>query len=253
MDRRFQEIPRERVADRIASELLRMISSGELAPGERLPGERQLADMMGVSRVSVRAALQQLKAQGFVTAVQGGGTRITAAADQLDSALARLVRSNRNNLHDLAEVRANLEVWAARRAAERASPEQIAEIERCFAIIMSPDRPSRAKAEDDLNFHLAIAKASNSAVFMHLMSVLGDILEQMFAFHRYSLYASAADDRRFMEQHRAIWTAIQRRDGDAAEEAMREHLNTVLSRYEEDAEEEKELASQPAPQAAAQG
>jgi GntR family transcriptional regulator, transcriptional repressor for pyruvate dehydrogenase complex len=234
MDRRFQEIPRERVADRIAGELLRMISSGELAPGERLPGERQLADMMGVSRVSVRAALQQLKAQGFVTAVQGGGTRITAAADQLDSALARLVRANRNNLHDLAEVRANLEVWAARRAAERATPEQLAEIERCFAIIMSPDRPSRSKAEDDLNFHLAIAKASGSAVFMHLMSVLGDILEQMFAFHRYSLYASAADDRRFMEQHRAIWTAIKRRDGDEAEEAMREHLITVLSRYEED-------------------
>jgi DNA-binding FadR family transcriptional regulator len=252
MDRRFQEIPRERVADRIAGELLRMISSGELAPGERLPGERQLADMMGVSRVSVRAALQQLKAQGFVTAVQGGGTRITAAADQLDSALARLVRANRNNLHDLAEVRSNLEVWAARRAAERGSPEQIAGIERCFAIIMSPDRPSRAKAEDDLNFHLAIAKASNSAVFMHLMSILGDILEQMFAFHRYSLYASPADDRRFMEQHRAIWTAIQRRDGDAAEEAMREHLNTVLSRYEED-ENEEQAAALAAPLVAAQG
>ena len=125
------------------------------------------------------------------------------------------------------------------------------EIERCFAIIMSPDRPSRAKAEDDLNFHLAIAKASNSAVFMHLMSILGDILEQMFAFHRYSLYASPADDRRFMEQHRAIWAAIQRGDGDAAEEAMREHLTTVLSRYEEEKEEEESLQS--APQAAARG
>src|SRR3546814_12083652 len=93
-------------------------------------------------------ALQQLKAQGFVTAVQGGGTRITAAADQLDSALARLVRANRNNLHDLAEVRANLEVWAARRAAERATPEQRAEIGPCFALLLSPARPSRAQAGD---------------------------------------------------------------------------------------------------------
>src|SRR3546814_16131907 len=121
-------------------------------------------------------ALQQLKAQGFVTAVQGGGTRITAAADQLDSALARLVRANRNNLHDLAEVRANLEVWAARRAADRATPEQRAEIERCFALIMSPDRPSRAKAEDDLNFHPPIANASNAAVLINLKLVLGAIL-----------------------------------------------------------------------------
>src|SRR3546814_14386181 len=106
MDRRFQEIPRERVADRIASELLRMISSGELAPGERLPGERQLADMMGVSRVSVRAALQQLKAQGLVTAVQGGGTRITDAADPLDSPLARLLVPNTHHLHDTPTARA---------------------------------------------------------------------------------------------------------------------------------------------------
>lgn len=234
MDRRFQEIPRERVADRIASELLRMISSGELAPGERLPGERQLADMMGVSRVSVRAALQQLKAQGFVTAVQGGGTRITAAADQLDSALARLVRSNRDNLHDLAEVRANLEVWAARRAAERATPEQLAEIERCFAIIMSPDRPSRAKAEDDLNFHLAIAKASGSAVYMHLMTVLGDILEEMFAFHRHHLYPTEEDDRIFARQHGAIAQAIAAGAEDEAAAAMARHLSTVLARYVEE-------------------
>ena len=233
MDPRFQEIPRERVADRIANELLRLITSGELAPGERLPGERQLADMMGVSRVSIRAALQQLKAQGFVTAVQGGGTRITAAADQLDSALARLVRSNRNNLHDLAEIRSKLEVWAARRAAERATPEQRTEIDRAFVTMTAAGRPSRFKAEDDLNFHLAIAKASGSAVYLHLMSVLGDILEQMLAFHRYSLYATPADDQRFTQQHRAIWSAIKARDGDAAADAMQDHLTTVLSRYEE--------------------
>ena len=234
MDPRFQEIPRERVADRIANELLRLITSGELAPGERLPGERQLADMMGVSRVSIRAALQQLKTQGFVTAVQGGGTRITAAADQLDSALAQLVRSNRENLHDLAEIRAKLEVWAARRAAQRATPEQRAGIDRAFVTMSAEGRPSRFKAEDDLNFHLAIAKGSGSAVYLHLMSVLGDILEQMLAFHRYSLYASPADDQRFNQQHRAIWSAIKARDGDAAAAAMEDHLNTVLSRYEED-------------------
>src|SRR3546814_18270431 len=89
-----------------------------------------------------------------------------------------------------------------------------------------------------------MGKSSNSAVFMHLMSVLGDILEQMFAFHRYSLYASPADDRRFMEQHRAIWAAIQRADGDGAEEAMREHLNTVLSRSEEDRTEERRVGQE---------
>ena len=79
-DLRFQQIARESVSDRVAQELLKLIGSGRLAPGERLPGERQLAEMMNVSRVSIRSALQQLKAQGLVTSVQGGGTRVAKAA-----------------------------------------------------------------------------------------------------------------------------------------------------------------------------
>src|SRR3546814_15526559 len=72
-DPRFREIPRERVSDRVANELLKLIGDGRLTPGERLPGERQLATMMGVSRVPIRAALPQLKEQGLLSAVQGGG------------------------------------------------------------------------------------------------------------------------------------------------------------------------------------
>jgi DNA-binding FadR family transcriptional regulator len=233
-DPRFHEIPRERVADRVAQELLRLIATGELAPGERLPGERHLADMMNVSRVSVRAALQQLKTQGFVTAVQGGGTRVIAASNERDSALAELIRVNRNNLYDLAEIRASIEVWAARRAAERATPKQIAEIDRAFETMRQPGRPSHYKAEDDLNFHLTIAKASGSAVYMHLMTVLGEILEKMFAYHRFTLQTGSEYDRLLLSQHGAVCTAIRRRDGDAAARAMAEHLETVLNSYSEE-------------------
>src|SRR5262245_54964571 len=67
-DPRFKAIARERVSDRVARELMRLIAEGRLAPGERLPGERELATLMGVSRVSVRAALQQLKARGLLSA-----------------------------------------------------------------------------------------------------------------------------------------------------------------------------------------
>ena len=233
-DPRFHSIPRERVADRVAQELLRLIATGELAPGERLPGERQLAEMMNVSRVSVRAALQQLKTQGFVTAVQGGGTRVIAAANERDSALAELVRVNRDNLYDLAEIRAGIEVWAARRAAERGSPEQVGEIQRHVELMARPGRAERHKAEDDLNFHMAVAKASSSAVYMHLMSVLGEILEDMFAYHRYRLQTGPRYDRLLLEQHRAVALAIRAGDGEAAARAMAEHLDTVLSSYSED-------------------
>ncbi len=241
-DPRFQIIPRERVADRVAQELLRLIASGELSPGERLPGERQLAELMSVSRVSVRAALQQLKTQGFVSAVQGGGTRVIAASNEGRSALAELVRVNRDNLYDLAEIRANIEVWAARRAAERGTREQIAEIAHHFELMAQPGRAERHKANDDLHFHMSVAKASGSPVYMHLMGVLSGILEDMFAYHRYRLQIGPQYDRLLLAQHRAISDTIQARDGEAAARAMADHLDTVLSSYAEDQDPEPDFS-----------
>jgi len=239
-DPRFHTIPRERVADRVAQELLHLIASGDLAPGERLPGERQLAGMMSVSRVSVRAALQQLKTQGFVSAVQGGGTRVIAASNEGHSALTELIRVNRDNLYDLAEIRANIEVWAARRAAERGTREQIAEIARHYQLMAQPGRAARHKAEDDLNFHMSVAKASGSTVYLHLMGVLSGILEDMFAYHRYRLQTGPQYHRLLLAQHRAISDTIQARDGEAAARAMADHLDTVLSSYAEDQDPEPE-------------
>ncbi len=239
LDPRFHEISRERVADRVAQELLRLIAAGELVPGERLPGERHLAEMMNVSRVSIRTALQHLKSRGFIAAVQGGGTRVlAAAASDCTSALAHLVQVDRQNLYDLAEIRAGLEVWAARRAAERGTEKQIAEIEGAFATMSSPCRPASFKARDDLRLHLAVGKASGSAVYMHLMSILSDILEEMFAYHRYTLQIGPTYDQLLMNQHRAICDTIQARDAEAAAQAMATHLQTVLSSYQSTQETE---------------
>ncbi len=231
-DPRFHEIARERVADRVAQELLHLIAAGELAPGERLPGERQLAEMMNVSRVSIRTALQQLKTRGFIAAVQGGGTRVLAAAgNQGESALAQLVQVDRQNLYDLAEIRAGLEVWAARRAAERGGEEQVAGVMTALERMSEPGRPQTYKAQDDLRFHMAVGKASGSAVYMHLMSTLSEILEEMFAYHRYTLQTGPDYDRLLLDQHRAIGAAIRAGDGEAAAQAMAAHLQTVLSSY----------------------
>ncbi len=230
-DPRFHEIPRERVADRVAQELLRMIASGSLVPGERLPGERQLAQMMNVSRVSVRAALQQLKAQGLVSATQGGSTRIIASSETLNRGLGRLVRADPRNLLELAELRAQLEAWAARRAARLARPEQLEDIARLFAVMADPERDPKHKAEDDFAFHMAIARASDSPVYLHLLSVLGDIFSENCAFHRFELCPTPEDDRRFLAQHRAVLEAIRAGDEAGAAKAMMDHLSSVIAAY----------------------
>lgn len=231
-DPEFRRIPPQRVADRVAEEVLRLITGGALVPGQRLPGERELALRMGVSRVSVRAALQKLKAQGLLSAVQGGGTRVKSSAIELDRPLSELLRFNRENLHDLAEIRASLEVWAARRAGAHADAEDIARLDALTAAMDDARRQRLYKAEDDVRFHLAIARASHSAVYVHLLTVIRDILTAMLEYHRYELFSRPEDDLAVNAQHRAIVEAIRSRDPEASAAAMRRHLDWVLEHYQ---------------------
>lgn len=222
-----------RVSDRVADCLLARIASGEWAPGQRLPGERQLAEDMGVSRVSVRAALQTLKTQGLVDAVQGGGTRVVSDAQSMNPALSELVRVSPENLADLAEIRGILEVWAVRRAAETATDEQIAELAEIMVATEDDINRGKHKAENDIRFHLAIAKASGSGVYMHLMGTFRGILHQMLDYHRYEMFSTAEDDHTILSHHRAIFDGIRGHDPHGAVRAMQLHLGWVVARYRE--------------------
>jgi len=229
-DPRFRPIPRERVADRVAQELLKLIRAGSLAPGERLPGERHLAEMMNVSRVSVRAALQQLKDEGYVVALQGGGTRVMSTVDQHDTPLVRLVAADVGNLRDLAEIRDNVEVWAARRAAERADAEDIAALEGALATMADPDIDATTRGEADHAFHMAIGKAAKSPVYTHMLDMLGGVFGRSIGYHRTTLQADGAREN-LVEQHRRILEAIRRGAAEDAATAMHEHLQNMLALF----------------------
>ncbi|MBP2311052.1 FadR/GntR family transcriptional regulator [Azospirillum soli] len=219
----------QRISEWVAQQLLDRIARGELVPGERLPGERQLAEQLHVSRVSVRAALQKLKTQGFLTAVQGGGTRVVSSAGAMDGALTEMVRVKHANLCDLVEIRQALEGWAARRAAERATPEQIAHIGKVLTAMGQTGRDGK-QAADDMDFHLAVAQAAGSPVYLHLLATIRDILGQMMDYHHTEPFA-LGKEALMIDHHRAIYEAIARRDADAASAAAIAHLGWVLERY----------------------
>ncbi|MEQ8603341.1 MAG: FadR/GntR family transcriptional regulator [Marivibrio sp.] len=231
---RARATERESVSDRVAADVLRMVAAGDIAPGERLPSERRLAERLGVSRVSVRAALQRLKAQGFLAAVQGGGTRVVKTVSDADPALAELVRLDRSNLLDLMELRAQMEVWAARKAALEARADDLSALRRALEEMGSDAAPTpEAKARADVAFHMAVAKASHSVVYRHLLSVVRETLVEMLNYHRTELFATPEDDRAVMAHHTAIVEAIEGRDPDRAEAAMRRHLDWTRAHYEE--------------------
>lgn len=219
----------QRISEWVAQQLLDRIARGELVPGERLPGERQLAEQLHVSRVSVRAALQKLKTQGFLTAVQGGGTRVVSSTGVMDGALTTMVRSKHDNLCDLVEIRMALEGWAARRAALHATDEQIATIGRILNAMTQTGRDG-GRGADDMDFHLAVAQASGSPVYLHLLSTIRDILGNMVEMNHTEPYMEN-HEALMIDHHRAIHEAIAKRDPEAAAAAVTAHLGWVLARY----------------------
>lgn len=219
------------LSERVADGILARIASGEWGPGHRLPGERQLAGELGVSRVSVRAALQNLKARGLLDAVQGGGTRVIASARVMDPGMLDLVRVNAENLTDLAEIRSILEVWAVGRAALRRTEADMAELSHIMAATEADIAAGEHKSENDVRFHMAIARASQSGIYQHIVALIRGVLREMVDYHRYELFTTRDDDILILEQHRAIFDGIKARDPEAAQAAMRSHLGWVLDRY----------------------
>lgn len=215
------------LSERVAGHLRRLIDEGVLAPGERLPGERQLAEALKVSRVSVRAALQCLKAEGYLEARQGGGTKVLSSARSLESPLAGLVRRSPANLRDLVELRILLEGWAAARAAER---QDGAALEAMEAAVRSMETDTRRKrtVADDLAFHKALARCAGSAVYDHVHAVVGDVMAEMVKHLRQNVYETPEEAARLTRQHREILQAVKAGDGTRARNLIAKHLGQVL-------------------------
>ncbi|RMF47458.1 MAG: FadR family transcriptional regulator, partial [Deltaproteobacteria bacterium] len=129
----FKPIRPKKISEEIVEQIRNLISEGQLKPGDRVPSERELASVLGVSRPSVREAIMVLEAMGLVESRQGGGTYVRSLTESsLADPLTSMVEKNPKMLYDLAEVRMGIETWSAYLAAQRATEEDIARIEELF-------------------------------------------------------------------------------------------------------------------------
>ncbi len=216
-------ITRRKVYELVAEHLLGQISEGRLRPGEVVPTERDLTQSYKVGRSSVREALRMLESQGLIKSL-GNGTFVVAGDQHLlNQPLRLLLALDRVNLNELFEVRKILEVEAAGLAAVRRSDENLVRmgeaIEQMTAGLDSQERFS----ESDLWFHLQVAAATRNRVIIRMMDGIRDLLHRSLA----SIYKIPGSPTRTLEQHQAIFRAIQTGPADAARHAMRQHLTRV--------------------------
>jgi GntR family transcriptional regulator, transcriptional repressor for pyruvate dehydrogenase complex len=234
------------VTHRVVSHIRRLIRRRRIKPGDRLPTERELAHEMGVSRPSVRAALQFLTAMGVIRSRQGSGTFIQDGPPSLGpEPLGLLAELHGFTAEEIFEARGVLEVNTAGLAAQRATGEQtVAMSEHVASMFACLEAPEEFLVHD-VRFHRSVAAGSGNPV----LAALVDMLSGLTFEQRQPTVTRARDLRQSAEMHRRIYQAIRRRDAALARATMAEHLQ--LARRSWAAEDALAAASTAQPRKAA--
>lgn len=228
---KFQPIKPKKVSSQIADQIRASILAGDFSPGDKLPTERDLAEMFGVSRPSVREALNSLASAGLVMSYQGGGTVVMSLVETTArNPLGELIRTQQDRALDVIEVRKCMESWTAYYAAQRALPEDIRRMEEIVSG-MERNLEGLLPSEDlDANFHIVIARASHNIVWLHLMQSLFDAMKEFQQSVWMAVYITGEDHHQLYLHHRSIFEAIKARDPEASRVAMMEHLTFAEQR-----------------------
>lgn len=228
---KFKPIKPKKISTQIAEQIRTSILSGEFNPGDKLPPERELAELFGVSRPSVREALNVLAASGLVEAFQGGGTVVKSLVETpTGTPLSELIRGEGERALDVIEVRKGMESWTAYYAAQRALPEDIVRLQ-AIVDAMARNLDGAKSSEDlDANFHTVIARATHNVVWLHMMQSIFDAMKEFQRNVWRAVYLTEEDHKILYTHHRSIFEAIRDKNPEQARDLMLLHLTFAEQR-----------------------
>jgi GntR family transcriptional repressor for pyruvate dehydrogenase complex len=219
----FEVIRRNKVYEEVAKQIERLILK-KLKPGDKLPSERELAEMLQVSRSSIRDAIRGLELMGLVEPRQGAGTIVRElTAGSLVNPFANALKHQQEMVGELLDFRKMLEPPLAARAATHASPEELAEMEEILQRQEAKLSRGEVAIAEDAEFHYTIALASGNSVVLKVLDILMDLLRDT----RERSLQLKGRPQKSLAGHRRILAAIKRHDAEAAKAAMRRHIEDV--------------------------
>lgn len=219
------------LVERSKEQLEALIIEGSLSPGELLPPERKLGEMLGVSRTVVREAVRSLTARGLLEVRSGSGTFVRAlGASIIHDSVALLLRANRLSPEQIYEVRRVLEITTAGLAAERASAGEIAAMEGEIAALKQEHAPASEYAQRDFKFHVLLAESTGNPLFLALINSVSTITIRIM----HQMYVAGTGKtppwRSTLLEHSAIVDRVRQRDAEGARRAMANHMDQALIR-----------------------
>jgi DNA-binding FadR family transcriptional regulator len=225
---RLEPLGRAPLKERVVERLRTLIEEGVLTANEQLPSERELAEQLGVSRGTVREAVQFLHALGLVEIRHGLGTFVSDEADDRERLRANWrswTLRHAAHVHELLEIRKAVEGYAAELAAERAGDAELAAIDKAWHELRRAGHESDVGAivQADERFHHALCAASGNAFLAELLDMLAGVLVP----ERAAAWDLEDGGQRSVREHGAILEAVRARDGALAREAVLFHLASV--------------------------
>ena len=224
----FHPVRRSRLYEGIVRQIQDLIAHERLQPGDRLPGERELADALSVSRASVREALRVLDFIGVVDVRPGEGTFVaTTPPTPIDPSMYSIL-SERTVLLDLLDARRILEEGIVHSAAQRATRDDLEELDQ-FLLAREPELATgKHDVESDLQFHTMLAEATGNMVLVSAMRHLNEMWLQA----REKTGRKDTSPHKALRYHRQILAAMRRRQPAAARRALRAHLEDMRADIE---------------------
>ena len=219
----LKAVKRTRVYQEIAEQIIGLIKEGKLQHGDQLPPERRLAEIFQVSRHPVREAIRTLEEKNVLVSRVGSGTFVVnERGSSIDVLLTRALAREKNKLAEIFEFRRMIEPQIAAKAASKASPQDLADLEGIL------ERQKKASdihqiVDLDQDFHMALARATRNSTLLKVVERLNDILDES----RTRVPRNPNRVGLSVSGHASILRAVAKGDSDAALKAMEKHLHQV--------------------------
>lgn len=217
------QVSRQAIPMLIAEQIQKLVVSGELGTGDKLPSERELCENFGASRTAVREAVSGLISKGILERRNNGIFVKEVDRQTIVEPMTILIARKNISINDILEVRGILDIESARLAAQRATEEDVEDLRRCVEEAEKPSSSEKSRRYHVADFHRLIAKATHNPLLDNLYAIIFEILK---------------NDSRSIEElsesskmHKDVFEKIRSRDAAGAEREMRDHISYVKDTY----------------------
>lgn len=212
----------------IISQIKDLINYKNLEPGDKLPSERMLSEKFGVSRGNVREAIQKLESYGLLNSIPQSGTFVAnIGVIAMNGMIEDILRLEDQDFKSLVETRILLELKTVRLAALRRTEEDLEKMKNALDAYTKKVLNGEDAVQEDLLFHLAIAKASrNSTMNTFMLMITPEIITNFETHH----VCDKGLAKKGIKEHQSIYDAIEQQNPQLAKQKMKEHFS-VLYQY----------------------